>query len=547
MKAEEKYMLKNEGSCNDGKVVLLKRYKTPDMESGKDDSVLKSRTVEREGHLCRVENLPIKFVAEMGSSSVSVVSTSGRTNEFDSGRDVGSEQFLGFLGQLISYPPGSNAFREFCRTWNDNIIWVKGNSLQRDDEEPLDLQFRTVKQSMKSQVERKEYLLGEIAKDTELDTALEGLSLSRKKRVDSRSKKCCVNLNKAEDENYAANLSTQFPRGGRNNRAFILPSSTSDSDVTVRSTFTPVMLIGPAEVARLSNNKTPLSDDGVQVPHFTHGDRTVKIIDCQTGSCLKVLSGHRRTPWVVSFHPLHPEILASGSLDHEVRLWDANTAECIGSRDFYRPIASIAFHAQGDVLVVASGHERGEASSPTIVLKTRRSLRVVHFHPHAAPFLLTAEVNDLDSPDSPMALAAFVGYPLYPPLAAFVGYPLYPPPAVFFANVHSGVQYNLETNVSPVPAPFFFRPTLARDEGRTSNRYVNRDVESDASLQPQMDAVLGSHLDYLLSSMDISPLVPSSSHPVQDDTTYNSTSNETKNAVFEFTIDSTIDMETTEE
>ncbi|GMP77653.1 hypothetical protein CsSME_00033854 [Camellia sinensis var. sinensis] len=50
--------------------------------------------------------------------------------------------------------------------------------------------------------------------------------------------------------------------------------------------------------------------------------------------CLKVLSGHRRTPWVVRFHPLYPEIIASGSLDHEVRLWDANTAECIGSHDF---------------------------------------------------------------------------------------------------------------------------------------------------------------------------------------------------------------------
>lgn len=36
----------------------------------------------------------------------------------------------------------------------------------------------------------------------------------------------------------------------------------------------------------------------------------------------------------VRFHPLYSEILASGSLDHEVRLWDAKTAECIGSRDF---------------------------------------------------------------------------------------------------------------------------------------------------------------------------------------------------------------------
>ncbi|KAK1592431.1 hypothetical protein Q3G72_024848 [Acer saccharum] len=154
------------------------------------------------------------------------------------------------------------------------------------------------------------------------------------------------------------------------------------------------------------------SSDGKSLAS-THGDHTVKIIDCQTGSCLKVLHGHRRTPWVVRFHPLNPKVVASGSLDHEVRLWDANTAECIGSRDFYRPIASIAFHAHGDLLAVASGHKlyiwhynrRGETSSPRIVLRTRRSLRAVHFHPHGAPFLLTAEVNDLDLSDSSMTLA----------------------------------------------------------------------------------------------------------------------------------------------
>ncbi|KVH94279.1 WD40 repeat-containing protein, partial [Cynara cardunculus var. scolymus] len=72
------------------------------------------------------------------------------------------------------------------------------------------------------------------------------------------------------------------------------------------------------------------SPDG-KILASTHGDHTVKIIDCQTGKCLKVLSGHRRTPWVVRFHPLRPDILASGSLDHEVRLWNANTSECIGS------------------------------------------------------------------------------------------------------------------------------------------------------------------------------------------------------------------------
>jgi activator-of-BECN1-regulated-autophagy protein 1 len=107
-----------------------------------------------------------------------------------------------------------------------------------------------------------------------------------------------------------------------------------------------------------------------------------------------------------------------------------------------RPIASIAFHGRGEILAVASGHKvrlavltlkskkknkvflycliesvtyhtlmpksiymflcqlyiwnynkKDDASFPAIILKTRRSLRAVHFHPHGAPYLLTAEVE----------------------------------------------------------------------------------------------------------------------------------------------------------
>ncbi|KAF6139425.1 hypothetical protein GIB67_026267 [Kingdonia uniflora] len=129
-----------------------------------------------------------EFVFKMSSLSVNEVSTSGWTNESDNEGKVGLEQFMGFPGQLESYPPGSDTFREFCkakavirgkwgncvefacRTWYDNIIWVKGNCLQRDDEEPLDLRFRSVKQSVKSTVERKESLLDEVAEEkTELE------------------------------------------------------------------------------------------------------------------------------------------------------------------------------------------------------------------------------------------------------------------------------------------------------------------------------------------------------------------------------------------
>lgn len=208
----------------------------------------------------------------------------------------------------------------------------------------------------------------------------------------------------------------------------------------------------------------------------THGDHTVKITDSQTGRCLKVFSGHRRTPWVVRFHPLHCDIIASGSLDHEVRLWDANTGECIHSRDFYRPIASLAFHAQGDIIAVASGHKlhvwhynrRGDMSSPAVVLRTRRSLRAVHFHPHGAPLLLTAEVNDLQTSDCCMTLATSPGYRQYPP------------PTVYVADVHSGLLSNISNQLSPLSLPFL-APSIGRDDERLSLLHTSRDVGSTSA------------------------------------------------------------------
>ncbi|KAL7172676.1 hypothetical protein ACSBR2_032202 [Camellia fascicularis] len=274
----------------------------------------------------------------------------------------------------------------------------------------------------------------------------------------------------------------------------------------------------------------------------THGDHTVKIIDCQTGSCLKVLSGHRRTPWVVRFHPEHPEILASGSLDHEVRLWDANTSECIGSRDFYRPIASIAFHAEGEVLAVASGHKlyiwhynrKGETSSPVIVLKTRRSLRAVHFHPHGAPLLLTAEVNDLDSSDSSMTRATSLGS-LH-----------YPPPAVYVANVRSSDRLSMAAELPSVSLPFLYLPSFASVNPRTDlqlgNRPVDRsraEVGSSASVQFRVDAnPIEQH-----NHTEMSPAIASNSDAAMEETLTNYCPTGLQDSVGDTTLDA---METTE-
>ena len=201
--------------------------------------------------------------------------------------------------------------------------------------------------------------------------------------------------------------------------------------------------------------------------HFvasTHGDHTVKIIDVSSGTLVKVLAGHRRTPWVVRFHPSNPNVLASGSLDNTVRVWDISgndesgrtergSGKCIAVRDFNKPIASIAFSLDGGCVLVASGHrltywkypeyqERlreqlqqqqmmmidNEVNNPrrtpestqqqqqqqqqqqpieesketvNILLKTKRSLRCALFRPRGLPLILTAEVSEHDMEPTP--------------------------------------------------------------------------------------------------------------------------------------------------
>jgi activator-of-BECN1-regulated-autophagy protein 1 len=143
----------------------------------------------------------------------------------------------------------------------------------------------------------------------------------------------------------------------------------------------------------------------------SHGDHSVKITDCSSRTLVRILNGHRRTPWVVRFHPKERFILASGSLDHEVRIWNAETGECFRKHTFGKPIASLSFHHQSEVIAIACGHKlyiweyKRWNSKPEIVLKTRRSMRAVQFHPHGLPVLLTAEVMDpSDTKDLPATM-----------------------------------------------------------------------------------------------------------------------------------------------
>ncbi|KAF6152179.1 hypothetical protein GIB67_019401 [Kingdonia uniflora] len=80
---------------------------------------------EREEYLSRIKP-HLRFIVGMKTSPVMEASTSGRLAksdnvESDRENEVGVVQFLDFLGQLVSYPPNSDLFREFCKS--KALIW----------------------------------------------------------------------------------------------------------------------------------------------------------------------------------------------------------------------------------------------------------------------------------------------------------------------------------------------------------------------------------------------------------------------------------------
>ncbi|KAF6154185.1 hypothetical protein GIB67_016437 [Kingdonia uniflora] len=85
------------------------------------------------------------------------------------------------------------------RVWNDNLLWVSGECLQRSDEEPLELNSRTITKGISCKVLRKESFIDAVAREgTELEAILKELEISRFKRVASKDDKF-PRLNKMPD------------------------------------------------------------------------------------------------------------------------------------------------------------------------------------------------------------------------------------------------------------------------------------------------------------------------------------------------------------
>lgn len=86
-------------------------------------------------------------------------------------------------------------------------------------------------------------------------------------------------------------------------------------------------------------------------------DTTVRIWDTDTGECLTILKGHDNWVWSVAFS-YDDRLLASGSNDQMVKIWDVSKGECIQTlKGHTHKVRSVAFSPKGRIL--ASGSEDG--------------------------------------------------------------------------------------------------------------------------------------------------------------------------------------------
>ena len=101
---------------------------------------------------------------------------------------------------------------------------------------------------------------------------------------------------------------------------------------------------------------TPMSADTLVIASGS-SDKTLRLWDAQTGDCLRTLEGHTNWIWSVAFSP-QGHLLASGSADKTVKLWDVHDGRCLKTLVGHANVVrSLAFNPQGNTLASVSEDE----------------------------------------------------------------------------------------------------------------------------------------------------------------------------------------------
>ena len=85
------------------------------------------------------------------------------------------------------------------------------------------------------------------------------------------------------------------------------------------------------------------------------GDHTVRLWDAATGQELKTLSGHTDSVSALAYSP-DGKVIASGSGDNTVRLWDAATGQELKTLSGHTDsVSALAYSPDGKVIASGSG------------------------------------------------------------------------------------------------------------------------------------------------------------------------------------------------
>ncbi|KAF6155065.1 hypothetical protein GIB67_035812 [Kingdonia uniflora] len=146
-----------------------------------------------------------------------------------------STESFAFIPRVPSNPVSGQS-----RIWNDNAIWAKGDCLQRDDEEPIEILRRTIKKSPQSKVTRNKSLFDTVAQEgTELEAVLKELGINRKKCANSQSEK----VQKSQETRRMASADGNKKRGTDEERLVNFPKASRVDFTGVPESTTPSKIV----------------------------------------------------------------------------------------------------------------------------------------------------------------------------------------------------------------------------------------------------------------------------------------------------------------